>query len=1077
MKKSIQLFLLFVIFGLSQQLAIGQTISGNVSDSKGEALIGATILEKGTSSGTTSDIDGNFSLSISGTTSVLVFSYTGYDSQEVTIDGRSEIKIILVEASTQLEELVVTALGFTEKKDEQGSTASIVNSESVVRSGEATFANALSGKASGVQIVRPNGDPGAGSAIRIRGANTIDGSSQPLIIVDGVPLNNSTSYAGGGSLRGGRAGSVSQGSRMNDINPSDIASVQILKGASAAALWGSRAANGVIVITTKNGKAGRAKVSFKSSYSVDEVSERIARQNVWGQGTNGNYSSTSSESWGDYIPDRSGAADVVDDSGARFVAEDGTIYYPILEKNSKETFVDDNWNDAFQKGHFFQNDLTISGGNERNTYFFSLGNLTQEGIIRSSTYNRTNLRFNYKAIINDWLTLSNKAAYTYTNSNRIQQSSNVAGLMLGLTRTPAGFNNNDYTGTYIDNDGVSFSNRQRSYRRSLGNAGNPIYNNPLWTVYEQDALTKVNRYTVTPQLTISPTSWFQIITRGNVDISEDKRTYFFPVNSAGNASTGVLNEDVIGTRDLNLDILGKVNFKLTDAIGLTATGGWNINDRRYQRNTGRITGFLVNSTKPTTSLNTSAESSIFELVKTNRRSNRGYGILNFDILDQLFINVSGAMEASSTINGAFFYPATDVAWNFTKTALKNDVLSFGKLRASFGKVGVQPSAHRFETLSEGSFSYSTLNNALEVDLFGGGFRVDNNLGNPNLEPEIKTEWEIGTDLRFLKDKLSLSLTYYQNNIEGILLNVSLTPSSGYSTQYGNFGAMENKGVEVDLGYSILNTKDMKLDASINWSRNRNLVTDLFGTESIDLGGGNVSSAAVEGYPLGVIYGTGSQTDADGKFILDENGFPQLTDGPIILGDPNPDWRGGLGLNFSYKKFSLNVVIEHSEGGSFNPRTLHVLNRFGTTEETEGTVTLNQNLENYAGNVIAAGTTVRGQVKNFGGGPVLLDESWYRTGIGGGFGDNQAYNFNIYDATWTKVRELSLSYTLDNAKVRAKTGFQNMVFSVTGRNLININYVPGIDPEINQNGVGQALGVEYFTNPQTRSYLFTILLNY
>ena len=1072
------LMLLFLVgFGGLQLYAQSKTVTGNIRSADGEALIGATVQAKNSTEGVTTDIDGNFTISVPESIQALIVSYTGYKTQEVSITAVAEVQIVLDELVEILDEVVVSALGFKEKRDEQGSTSSIVSAELVKSAGEATFANSLSGKASGVQIIRPNGDPGAGSSIRIRGANTIDGSSQPLIIVDGVPMDNSTNYGGGGLIRGGRNGGVSQGSRMNDINPADIESVQVLKGASAAALWGSRAANGVIVITTKNGKAGKPKISFKSTYSLDQVAQRIEMQDVWGQGRDGVYSPTASESWGDYIPDRSGEPDVFDESGERFIADDGTVHYPILEKNSRETFVENNWNDVFQNGYFLQNDLTISGGGDKSTYFFSLGNISQEGIIKESTYNRTNLRLNYNAYLYDWLTFSNKVAYTYTNSNRIQQSQNVAGLMLGLTRTPADFENADYKGTYIDENGIAYANRHRSYRRYLGSTINPVYNNALWTAFEQDGLTDVHRVTVTPQATITPTNWLQVIARGNADIASDRRTYFFPVGSAGDVQTGVLNEDAINTRNLTMDLIGKANFKLTKDIDLTATTGWSLNDRRFERNTGRITGFLVNSTKQTTSLNTAAEASIFENVNVNRRSNRGYGILNFDMFDQLYIKMSGAVEASSTINGAFFYPSADLAWNFTESVLKSEALSFGKLRASWGRVGVQPAAHRFETLSEGSFSYSTLNNGLNIDLFGGGFRVDNNLGNADLQPEIKTEWEIGTDLRFLDNNLSFSFTYYQNQIEGILLNVGLTPSSGFSTQYGNFGAMENKGMEVDLGYTILNKNDWFISSSLNWSRNRNLVTDLAGTESIELGGGQVASVAIEGYPLGVIFGTGSQTDENGDFILNENGFPQLTDRPIVLGDPNPDWRGGLTLNVSYKKFRLTAVIEHSQGGDFNPRTLHVLNRFGTTMETANRVTLDQNLVNYAGDVVLAGTTVRGNIKNFGAGPVLLDESWYRTGIGGGLGSNQAYNFNIYDATFTKVRELTLSYTIDEALWPAKKGFDNIVVSVSGRNFININNVPGIDPEINQNGVGQALGVEYFTNPQTQSYLFSVLFNF
>lgn len=1055
-----------------------QTVTGVITDNTGAPLPGANVIEQGTTNGVSTDFDGNFSINVSGSNAVLEVSYTGFLNQSITVGNQSTVSIQLEQDTQQLEEVIVTSLGFTEVRDQQGSTYSVVETEAVVRSGEATLANALSGKASGLRISRSNGDPGAGSTIRIRGANTIDGDSDPLIIVDGVPLNNTTSYAGGNSITGGRSGGITQGSRFNDINPSDIASVQILKGASAAALWGSRAANGVIVITTKNGERGKAQISFTSSYSFDRVSERIPMQDTFGQGRSGSFGATRAESWGDYIPDRAGGADTFNTSGQYFVADNGTVYYPITAKNSKETFVESNWDSVFQTGSFLQNDLTISGGNENSTYFFSLANITQEGIIREASYDRTNLRLNYSAKLNDWLSFSNKSAYVYTDSNRIQQSSNTAGVMLGLLRTPPDFDQRDYKGTYYSSSGEEFTNRHRSYRRYLGNSQNPSYNNPLWTIKEQVAETKVNRFTVTPQFTIKPNNWLQFITRANVDVGDDKRTYFFPIGSAGARSVGIFQEDVIGTRDMNADVIGKANFTLTDDINLTATAGWSINDRRYRRNSGRITGFLVDSSKQTTSLNTAAEASIFENFNTLRRSNRGYGVLNFDLYDQLYVNLSGAVESASSIKGSFFYPAADLAWNFTDGEGTNSLLSFGKLRASWGKVGVQPSPHQFETLAEGSFSYSTYSDPLNVDLFGGGFRLDNNLGNPNLEPEIKTEWELGTDLRFLNDDLTFSFTYYNNKIEGILLDVDLTRSTGYATQYGNFGSMKNNGLELDMSWNAVKKEDLNVTTSLNWSRNRNEVTDLYGTETINLSpGASVSSRAVVGHPLGVLFGTGSRKNADGSLDLDANGFPQLTAQPEVLGDPNPDWRGGLGLNVNYKKFNLNMILEHSQGGDFSPRTLWVLRRFGTTQETANRFTLSQDLVNFRGQTVAAGTTVRGNVEDFGGGPVLLDENWYRTGIGGGFGDNQAYNFSIYDATFTKVRELSLSYILDSETLQNTVGLRNVVLTVTGRNLININKIPGIDPEVNQYGVGQAQGLDYFTNPQTQSVLFSAAFNF
>tara|TARA_B100000989_G_scaffold1979_1_gene1265 strand:+ start:5 stop:3214 length:3210 start_codon:yes stop_codon:yes gene_type:complete len=1069
MKKILStVFLLFALISYGQN-----SLSGVVLDDNGVPLPGANVIIEDTNTGVSTDFDGNFQITAS-QGQVLAISYIGYTTQYVTVAGQSTINISL-QLDNELEEVVVTALGFAAVRDQQGSTSSVINADDVIRSAEPTVVNALSGKASGVRITKSNGDPGAGSTIRIRGANSIGGSIQPLIIVDGVPLDNTTNYGGGNTITGGNGG-VTQGSRLNDINPADIESVNVLKGASAASLYGSRAANGVVVITTKKGQRGAAKVSFKSSYSFDEISERIPMQDTWGQGRSGVFGTNRAESWGDYIPGRSGGADTYK-SGAYFVADSGVRYEAIDDKNSTQTYVDENFNSVFGTGNALQNDLTVSGGNENSNYFFSLGHLEQDGVIRNATYERTNARLNYEAKINEKITLSTKMSYTYTDSNRIQQSSNVSGMMLGLLRTPPDFDGRDYKGTYYSSSGVEYINRGRSYRKPLGQSINQSYTNPLWTVNEQESSTKVNRVTVTPQLTIKPANWLSIITRGNIDVADDKRTYFFPLGDASSRANGQYQEDALDIRNSALDIIGKANFQLSDDVNLTATAGWSYNDRKYSRLSGNITGFLVNSSKRTTALNTSAEASTFDGFKTFRRSNRGYGILNFDISDELFITASGALEASSTINGTFFYPAADAAWVLTENTIDSDIMSFAKLRASWGQVGVQPSPHQFETLAEGGFGYSTYSDPLDSNLFGGGFRLDNNLGNPNLEPEIKTEWEIGGDFRFLDDKVSLSVTYYDNVIEGILLNVSLSPSTGYSTQYGNYGEMTNKGTEIDLGLDLINTSEFGLSTAINWSTNENEVTDLFGTESINLSpGASVSSRAVVGYPLGALYGTGSQTNSDGSFILNSNGFPQITSSPIVLGDPNPDWRGGISLSMRYKKFRLNAVLEHSEGGDFSPRTLWVLNRFGTTQETANRLTLDQPLVNYRGNTIPAGTTVRGNVRDFGGGPVLLDENWYRTGIGGGFGDNQAYNFSIADATFTKLRDLSLSYVIDTPLV-TNIGLSDVIVSLTGRDLININNVEGIDPEINTKGVSVAQGVEYFTNPQTKGFLFSLTINY
>ena len=531
-----------------------------------------------------------------------------------------------------------------------------------------------------------------------------------------------------------------------------------------------------------------------------------------------------------------------------------------------------------------------------------------------------------------------------------------------------------------------------------------------------------------------------------------------------------------GRERRNGRLIGKGNFKLTSDIGLTATLGWNINDQNRRTNSADITGFLVNARKPTADLNTAAENSTFNNTLRYVRSNRGYGVLAFDLYDDLFVSVSGAVEASSTFKGTFFYPAVDVAWQFTDL-VTGGPLSFGKLRAAYGKVGVSPPPHISQTLAESGFTYSTYSDPLDISLFGGGFRIDDDRGNPDLEPEFKTEWEIGTDLRFFNDDLSLGMTYYQNEITGMIIAVELTPSFGYDTQFDNAASMENKGFELEADYSILKRKDLNVGIFANFSSNKNEVTDLAGTETIDLSGASVSSRAIVGHSLGVLYGTGSQTNPDGSYILDDNGFPQITLSPIVLGDPNPDWRGALGARLNWKGFNLNVLFEHSQGGDFSPRTQWVLRRFGTTAETANRITLTQDIVNYAGNTISAGETVRGNIENFGGGDVLLDESWYRTGIGGGFGDNQAYNFSLFDATWTRLREITLGYTINSQTFQDKTKLGSISFAATGRNLFLWDDLKGVDPEVNQIGVSNGFGLDYFTNPSTRSFLFSVTVNY
>ena len=1085
----IRYYYFIIVFVFTNFIFSQSTIDGTISDESGNPLAGANITVDGTSYGSASGVDGAYVINvpsgtIEGTTVVVTTSYIGYKNSSASVDvpvgGSVNQNFSLAVDAIGMKAVSVTALGFTANRDEQGSSSVAVSAVDMTRSGESLMGNSLSAKASNVIVNAVAGDPGASTTIKIRGANTISGSFQPLIVVDGMPLNNSTVYGGGNNISGGTSAGTVQQSRLNDINANDIESVEVLKGASAAALWGSRAANGVVMITTKDGEAGTMKMNYKRTMSFDEIHERIPMQDTWGQGQNGAYNNAKAESWGDYIPDRAGGADEVESSGEYFISEDGTFTQnKLITKNSKETYVDSNWDQVFQTGKYIQDDFQITGGDASKTYLFSYSRLRQDGIIRNSLYDRDNYRLNTKFRLSDMISMKSKASYTFTNSNRIQQSSNVTGVMLGLLRNAPDFDITHYKGTYVSSSGVENDGRQRAYRKYMAQSTHPTYNNPLWTIYDQQANTKVDRFIMTNEMTITPDQKTSLVIRAGIDAWGDDRSWFFPMGSSGSRSGGVFAEDALTNREANYDFIARRSLNL-GTVSLNVTAGYNWWDRAYNRTSFNISSFLVNTDKQTVNVNTAAEASTVENSKLFIRSGRTYGLLSLSAMDNLYVNLSGVSEDHSTISDPYFYPAMDLAYQFTDM-LQGTPLSFGKFRFAWGQVGVRPSAHRFQTAAESGFTYSSYSDPLDISLFGGGYRVDDDKGNPELKPELKTETEFGLDLRFLDDRLALSLTSYSNLVEDMLINVSKSPSTGYDTQYMNAATMENKGFELDGSYLMMNEADKGLDLYFNWAKNKNKVTDLAGTEVIFLGTGSVNSVAIVGSPVGALYGTGSQTDdgtVDGKLILDVNGFPQITSLPIVLGDPNPDWRGTLGLNARWKNFNMNILFEHSQGGDYSPRTQWVLRRFGTTEETAGALTLSQDMINFDGDTIAAGTFVRGNVHDFGAGDVLLDESWYRHGIGGGFGDNQAYNFAVKDATFSRIKELSLSYTYSSPAFRERTNLSSITMRWTARNLFAwYKELVGIDPATNQSGVANGFGLDYFTNPSTKSYLFTVSVNY
>ncbi|MGB8190867.1 MAG: carboxypeptidase-like regulatory domain-containing protein, partial [Chitinophagaceae bacterium] len=653
--------LLFTCFLVLSYNPLSAQVSGLVTEkTTGRPLEGVTVTLKNENTGTTTNNAGRYLLKTDNPeTAVLVFSFIGYKSIEEPIKGRTTINIGLEDSSITMQSVVVTALGFETQRDKLGYSSSKINGEQAANSGEVNLVDALGGKASGVRISRSSGsDPGSASQILIRGQSTITRGTDPLIVLDGIPVSSDS--------RGETSQGTTQQSRLNDINPDDIATIQVLKGASAAALWGTRAANGVLVITTKKGASNnKLNVSFKTTYSIDEINRNYSLQSAYGQGTNGAWAANNARSWGDKISNRAGGADAVN-TGADFFAgyPTGTVYYPITTKNSKETFLDKNYDNVFGKGHYLNTSLSISGGDAKSNYFMSIGDMNQQGIIKNnSNYRRTTFRINASRQFNKWLKASNKASYTLTNSDRVRRGASSGGVMLGLLRTPADFDNTDYIGSYYSSPTAAFvPNRQRAYRSYLGTS-TPGFSNPLWTLYKQDNSNNVNRFINSFELFLTPNKWLDVTLRAGLDHFNERELTYLPYYTI-NAASGLYSRDEYGQTQFNFDFIIRAKKDFGDNIKTNFLAGFNYNSSNEGLLSATGTNFIIPDGPRDIDNSLIANRSISDRFEKTR-TNAGYATVGTEFYDQLFINLTGRLEAASTFgelsNNRFFYPSADIA--------------------------------------------------------------------------------------------------------------------------------------------------------------------------------------------------------------------------------------------------------------------------------------------------------------------------------------------------------------------------------------------------------------------------------
>lgn len=1128
--KKLLFMLLLLLTGLWQHAqAQDRTISGKVLDkANNQGLPGVTVIVKGRPTiGTSTNVEGDYALSVPANTTALVYSFVGYASQEVALTSSNTINITLSPDTKQLNEVVVTALGLQANRDQLGTAQATVEGQALVRSGETSVINALAGKTPGVLITRSSGDPGASSNIQIRGASTITGNLQPLIVVDGIPISNSSVGNEGILVSNGGAGSnqvdgVVQASRLNDINPDDIASMEVLKGAAASVVWGTRGANGVIVITTKQGRSAKGKlnVSYRSTLSIDQINRRVPLQQSFGQGSLGLFSTAPAavRSWGDRIADRSGAADSYittpgaagyqgyiefADGSRRYNLAAGTVANPHGGKNSRETF--DHSDDMFNNGYSWDNIGSISGGDERSNFYLSIGNTYTKGIAKQHSDNdRTTVRLNVDRQLSDAFRASVNMTYARTRSNRVQQGSNTSGIFLGGLRTPVDFNNQLYVGTFTDPTGNIFADRQSSYRNPLGRTTSPGFDNPLWTEANVLNQSRVNRFLGSIELTYQLTPWLNLLNRTGVDTYTDTRYEYFPVGAAA-ISVGALTEETIQETQVNNDLIARATARVNENITLTGLIGYNLNARRSTQ-IGASANSFINPFSPPQLDNTPVDTrSVYNLV-VEQRTAALYGQVDLGLFDQIFLNGTIRGEQSSTFgpltNKSFVYPAATAAWQFTKLAALTDnaVLSFGKLRFAYGQVGVQPTPYLTRTYySPAGPAYlgDGWGTTLDAAAYQGGVVRSATEGNPYLKPERKTEYEYGLDLRFLNNRLGFTSTIYFNETQDAILSVPRAPTTGFTSINQNAASIRNRGLELSLDGDVIKTENFTFNLAPNFSLNRNKVLSLNGAISVPLTGFTGSeSRAVQGYQLGELWGNTWVRNEQGNYVLDANGFPTLG-GQGVIGDPNPQWRGGVNLNFRYRALSLNVLVDHVHSVDVWNGTKGALYSYGTHRDTEQqtTVTAAQAAQlsvfqiNAAGSSYQRATTVatryapntdgsytfRGKVANFGGKDVVLDEGWYQAGLGNGF-NGPAEQF-VEHVNYTRLREITLNYSFNQPWVKTATHLSGVDLSITARNIYLWTNYTGVDPETNLTGVSNGRGLDYFNNPSTRSILFSVKFTY
>lgn len=1034
MKLKFNGFLILLIV-LASQLTFAQerTVSGTISDYAGLPLPGVSVLVKGTKYGTQTDFDGKYAIKAT-SSQVLVFSYIGMKTQEVMASS-SSINVKLKEDSVELEEVVITALGVKREKKSLGYGVAVVSSDDLIRSGENNVIEGLAGKAAGVQINGSAGLPGASSKILIRGAKSISGSTDPLIIVDGVPFNNDTQgNATGDSPFNTNLSGTNLSNRALDINPNDIESVTILKGGAAAALYGERAGNGVVLYTTKKGKSRKGiGVDLSFNTSATTVSQLPKLQSKYAAGNLGVY----------IAPANAGPDGLYDTGDAGELSGTQRSWGPLISTVPGAKYYN-NPRNFFKTGYGTDTNLAFYGGDDKGTFRTSFGYTKQNGIIPNSELTRTNILISGERKLTDKFKVVGSSAFVRTSTSMVQNGNNKAGIMLGLYRAPASYDLRNYK------NAQGFNN---SYFHN--------YDNPFYSANENPYTSEVNRTYGNLGVVFNQSKYLNVTARGGWDSSNDARKQVYAVSSFGNSAvdgTGQINIENINTQIFNADLIFNGLIKLTDNIDFNYTAGGNVRSDFFNDSFSRgdqlsIPGFYNLSNASSTRASNYDQ-------KIMARSL--YSQVDFSLYDQLYITGSIRNDRNSTYGDkkSFSYPSASAAWLFSKP-LAQSWLNLGKIRFGYADVGIAPRAYMTQTYYAKLIQTDGYTDG-NTTPYGGqnGFGYSSTLGNTNLKPERVASNEIGLELKMF-DRLGININVYQANSRDLLINFPLAPSSGFSSQYGNFAEMTNKGIELELNYDIIKGNDLTWELAVNWSKNKNEVTKL--TNGVDqyepeASFGNPSSYAIVGQPLGVLYGTDFLRDTNGNLILTDAGRPQADPVQKAIGNPNPDWLGGIRNSVTYKGFTFSALLDIRRGGDIWNGTRGSLNKYGATQESA---------ENDRGTYVIPGIHADGSVNT----TPISAQNYFGDYKGDALG---VQSQNVETVNWIRLRDVSISYRFNNLQKGSSNFLQNLEISLSGRNLwLNTNY-KGVDPETSLTGAGSRInGFDYFNNPGSKSVSLAI----